>query len=525
MKKYLPFLITALVLLFSFALALKIFPSHVTFGYDQARDAYEARSIWRDHNLKILGPTSDVPGINHGVLWYYFLAAVYYLTKGDPESAAFLQLCLLYLFIPVIGVIAHKLTKNLKDSLLTVSLYALAPLFASYTYWLSNPTLSLFITPLLLLAIWQYISKQNKILAFLIGIGYGLLIQSDFAFAILILTIPMYAYLFKLQLVFKNALLFLLGFGLAITSFVLSYIKFNTNIFKIVLSFLGKDTNSNLLSPGAVASLTDSVINLLSITFLPFPKTIVFLLLIITLIYRRKILDLNNRLTKFLLVWLSGIILLFVFNHGSLSAIFFFGPFVFPLALLVSSTINNLFSKKPYVKYAALFVITIFQISLIFAWHNKNYSPLTVQNRIYTTLEKEIINYTYAQARGKQFVVNSVTNPLYINTTWAYLYEFYGQNKYNYLPFWGGRSQTGYLGNLPQNPPFDTPLRFLIMEPQAGIEEIWLLKTIYEEDKVSDIVEEKKFGDFTVQKRLFHPDKKNVPIPALLRKHPLKLGE
>ena len=82
----------------------------------------------------------------------------------------------------------------------------------------------------------------------------------------------------------------------------------------------------------------------------------------------------------------------------------------------------------------------------------------------------------------------------------------YGQKQYGYLPYYGGRSQTGYLGNLPEQP-FGTKYRYIIIEPTTGIPDYFIEPLISEENKTSDIEEEKKFGQFLVQKRIFRENK------------------
>jgi hypothetical protein len=522
-KNFFLLAIALAVFLTSFIFSFRLISSQVTFGYDQARDAYEAYSIWHGHDLKILGPSSDVKGLNHGVLWYYFLAITYGVSQGDPEGAATIMLCLMFLVIPIFGAITYKITKNYEDSLMLISLYSLAPLCVTFSYWLSNPTLSLLITPPLLFLIWKYLKKQTSLLASLIGFGYGLLIQSDFAFAVLLFTVPLYIYFFKIKTKISNFLAFSLGLLVTLSTFILTYIKFNINLGQIALSFLVNNTGIGFSTGNSLISLIDSVVNIFAITFLPFPKLLVFALLVLCIYYRRKILAINNKLVTFLLIWLSGALFIFVFNHGSLDAPFLYGPFLFAGAVLISLVIKD-FIKRRYAIYLILITIALFQMLLINSWTSKYFSPLSIQLANTTKFEKELIDYTYAQAKGKDFVVNSITSPLYINTTWSYLYEFYGKNKYGYLPYWGGRSQVGYLGNLVEKIPSNIALRYLIIEPQDGIQAEWKAKIIFDEDKISDIVEQKKIGNFEIQKRIVNLNKGVVIPPDILLSHPKVLS-
>jgi len=118
--------------------------------------------------------------------------------------------------------------------------------------------------------------------------------------------------------------------------------------------------------------------------------------------------------------------------------------------------------------------------------------------------ELNLIDYTYKEADGKPFSVNTVTNPLFINTTWAYLYNWYGKQKYDYLPYWRGKSQAGQLGEeVLDNANLETKLHFLIIEPTQGIPEYFVNWTRIVENQRSQLIETKSFGNFIVEKRIF----------------------
>ena len=122
--------------------------------------------------------------------------------------------------------------------------------------------------------------------------------------------------------------------------------------------------------------------------------------------------------------------------------------------------------------------------------------------------EKKAIDYTYNQAEGKKFSICGVTNPLFINTVWSYLYKTYGEKKYGYLPFWAGQKQ--YLNRSFLSYDKEKPkLRFLILEPLIGIPDYSQKATIFLEDHVSELVEEKQFGHLKIQKRIL----RDKPLP------------
>ena len=235
---------------------------------------------------------------------------------------------------------------------------------------------------------------------------------------------------------------------------------------------------------------------------------------------RKIIFQKRDKLIDLLLIWMAGILLIFIFNHGSLGAIFFYGPFIYPLALLFSIYLVKI-AKDFRLLIGSLIVLLVFQFVTINSWSNAGISPLSVQQGMTINYEKQLVDYTYEAADGQPFVIVTITNPLFINTTWSYLYEVYGKPKYGYLPYLWGKDQTGYLGNLPMQITLTSiKLRYLISEPTEGIDGLWATKITYEEDKLSRILVEKKFGAFTVQKRQFDIGSDVIVTPEALLKHP-----
>ena len=505
-------IVTVFVILLALILGLYGWQDHVVWGFDQSRDAFEAANIWQKFDIKLLGPSSDIPGVFHGPLWYYFLAPLYFFTGGNPNPVSFIFAGTLFLSAILVWILSQKLFKNRLVSGMAVSLYVLAPLFQSYTRWMSNPMLALFIAPAIMIFMWEYFQKRSPALAGIIGLLFGLLIQSDVAFGILLLLLPLYFLAFKLRAKLSDAAAFIGGLAIGVGTFIIADFKFNGRMTVSLLNFLVKGNESTIPASGVLLQLFDRLSDFLSFTVLPFPK---LLIIILVFVFIRK-LNLAAKPVIFLLIWLVNIIIFQLFSTGISGSGLVFAPSLPVLVILATSVLS---------KYKWL-VLIIFaaQFGLNLKWLNTGYSPVSVQRGVTLTAEEKIIDYTYQESKGEPFIIVGLTNPLYINTNWAYLYEFYGQKKSGYLPFWAGKSQKGYLGNLPDKT-FDTKWRFLILEQTAGIPDIYVTKTIYEEDLLSDVVEVKKFSGLTVQKRQFHPDKGPVEIPEALKLAPKILAE
>lgn len=130
--------------------------------------------------------------------------------------------------------------------------------------------------------------------------------------------------------------------------------------------------------------------------------------------------------------------------------------------------------------------------------------------------EMQAIDWIYKDAGGQVFSINTVTNPLFINTTWAYLFNYYAKPKYKYMPAWSGAPQPDVFGgNVTMgltniNVEYGSrpvvqkgTILYLIMEPDIGIPwEYYAAFPVFENTR-SKLVTKKKFGDFTIEKRVF----------------------
>jgi len=120
---------------------------------------------------------------------------------------------------------------------------------------------------------------------------------------------------------------------------------------------------------------------------------------------------------------------------------------------------------------------------------------LTLQNEI------GVVDYTYKKTNGAEFSISSLTNPLYINTLWSYLYNWYGVSKYGYLPYYLGRDQIGQLGDNLRFAPSNTTQHFFIIEPTYGIPDLYVTYALGDQNAISDYVSRASFGQLIVEER------------------------
>jgi hypothetical protein len=126
--------------------------------------------------------------------------------------------------------------------------------------------------------------------------------------------------------------------------------------------------------------------------------------------------------------------------------------------------------------------------------------------------ELALIDASYQKAAGKPFSISTLTVPYGYNTTWAYLYHWYGQDKYGYLPTYTGSTQAGIIGNefLTEVDKAE-PIHFSIQEPTQGIPDYFVNKFGGDQEHIAGpTTSEELFGTLRLQVR----DKGPVVSPS-----------
>jgi hypothetical protein len=180
-----------------------------------------------------------------------------------------------------------------------------------------------------------------------------------------------------------------------------------------------------------------------------------------------------------------------------------FGAIYIFFAVIITEFLHN----KTYKIIGIIFLIIIFSSNLnLYLKDNFSNNKILAYQHVFYGDEKRLVDYSYKAAGYKNFSICAVSNPLFINTLWSVLFKTYGQTKYGYAPVWSGQKQ--YF--IPSMMSYDSnheAIRFLIIEPMTGIPEIAKKTTIYLEDQVSVLEDEKKFGEIIIQKRRLEKDK------------------
>lgn len=474
---------------------LFIFQGGVSFHYDMARDAYEAKQIWKSYHLKILGPPTSTPGLYHGVLYYYLIAPFYLLGQGDPRVVAvFLSLINSLVIIPLM-LLAKDFLKSRKWAILAGLLFAISFEGTQYSSWISNPapaalTVALFF---LSLRMWQKGKKYGLYLAILFA---AFSTQFQFFLIYLFLLILVFGFIFKMKTSKKTiGISFLITF-FSLLNFFIAAIKFKT-FGQVFSGFVNIATSAAIdFRPQFSETLLNYISRFTDLFTLNFFPTSIFLGGILAIIVLYTI-----RRERLLLFFLFSNIPIFLF--GGHTNTYANVGLVVPAILALIVFLQNVWKKSRMAVIILIILSFVSNIFTIFKYNPEGQIILVIPNDMNLKNELGLIDETYKMAEGQEFSINTLTLPLWINTTWAYLYSWYGQKKYGYTPYFYGRDQIGLLGenSLPRiEKPHD--ISFMIIEPTDGIPPRFYQEELDTENSKTKLTGEKSYGSIKLQVRI-----------------------
>jgi len=498
-----------LILIFLFALAVRFrwFPKNVYFGYDQARDAIVSQEIYTQKDIKIIGPSAGKEGLFHGPAYWYLIGPVYLLFKGNPNGVLAFISIINAAGIFLIYLLAKELF-NSKIGLIASFFYAVSFAQTQYSLYFANPSPAVLSIMVFYLGWCWLIFRKNSLGWLLVGLGFGLSIQFEFFLIYLFSSMILFPVFFwkEIRTAFsiKSAVLGILSLSITLFTFILAEFKYG---FKTIKQILGMFFPNTLENAPKVHLATSNYLGRVGMevyydVFKVIPNTreilAVLLFIIIALCFfkfkesRKKII--------FLLVWIISNLFLDIFGPPQL---YYVGiGLSIPIMIIFAFSFSQLYNFK---KIPAFLLLAIFIFTNLHLMNKYNpggpVKDLYVQNGMFLTDEKKVIDAIYTEADNKKFTINALTMPYKIKTTWAYLFNWYGMEKYRYVPFWGGEDVPGYAGILPL-PDRREYVRFAIFEPMRGIPEDLKKEFKDSENGYSYPKSIIKIGLFEVEKRI-----------------------
>lgn len=466
----------------------------LTFSYDQGRDAFVAHQILSG-DLKIQGPPSSTPGLYHGVFYYYLLAPLYFLGQGNPVYPSLGLAVINSLGIPLIYLFSKRLFKNESVSLALSGVYAFSFEQSQYAVWLSNPTYASFTIPLFYFSLFSWMRKKPWA-PLVSGVALGLSVQAE---VFLLYHLPVLAFLLitrQIRATWEQVMAFTTLFIFAVLPMVISQIKFG---------FTALSGLSTLLLGKSPAQFTDAwyyYLNLLGRTLANniFPLNVSVgglfgLGLIIWFLIRYWSKSEGKLLSLYVL---SSA---FAAPFGGIATPFLNVGLGLGIYLMAGFALVAIKKTSPILFGVIFCLILVSNLISIVKYNSHGQTIFALQPSLTLSHELAAIDYIYSLQSGRDFSINTITSPLYINTAWSYLFNWYGQSKYGYLPAWHGHSQVNLLGDTLLSPRPHVTDYYLIVDPPEPNFAKFIAPGIAEEDGFSQQIQSQKFGEITVQQR------------------------
>lgn len=475
--------------------------NNLVFDYDQIEDQFYTYKLAIDHNPLIIGRAIyGDPRLHHGVFYYYYNLIPFLLSKGNIFASVYWNIFFNSTISITIFFLVRSIFKKDLPALISAFIAACSFEIIKFSNWLTIDTISIFLLPLFYLGLWKI--HQGKKWGFILApFSLGLAMQADISFTYLLPMTLIFWIIFRPKFSsFKLPLLSFFIFIATISTLILTEIKLN---------FIGVKTLLNLsaLTETGKLSINDRILLFSGDFFRNFSNNfspqradlgIYFALGLILIIIYHLFFRQNSRNEKqgiyFLLLYLfSPAIVLTLIYHDK--------PwFLIGLPPAIAAISGFVISKyKYFLIIPILFMIGFSNTKIILERPNQAYKLF---DTIYDSTsdlsdQLKVVDYVYQNSANKPFAINAVTYPLYYNGLWAYLFNFYGKNKYGFVPSWLGGDQLHPYDLLPKSKGEEKVFYMLISETPRipdrykKIGRLWALEN-------GNLLEEKSIGGFTV---------------------------
>lgn len=511
-----------LLAIFCLALVLRFlfYPGNIYFGFDQARDAFISLEIIQG-DIQLRGPSTSFEGLFHGALYYYIIAPIYLIFHGNPTYlAAFLRI------INALGVVLiYLLTSKIlfpglkKIGIISSLLFAVSFEQIQFSLYMGNPSLASLSVILIYLGLALIIFKKNYWGLSLTSFFLGVSIQFEFLLFYIVIPVLIIVFVYFKEFKKINLKIWIFSvsaFVLSISSFIIAEVKYNFPTINVFLQILSGSGGKNWIA--VIIHYYTTLVKIVRYNLFNhalISNILVIALIIMGVIFLKKYKQFKNQII-FLIIWFFGLFFLYIFAGGRTTgnSFYFYDVGISPslvifISLVIAVLIDSKFTKNSKnLKALGLLILTFILISNLYLTFTKNSKgtipEITPQLGMLLGDELKVLDLIYGDAKGEMFAAKGLTVPYQINTTWSYLYSWYGKNKYGYTPIWGDKNATGYPGNLKVIDAQDAlpERRYLIVEPLGATLSHIIGEYLRIEGYFTNIEWEEQIGDFKVQKRV-----------------------
>lgn len=476
-NKLLIFLLTFVLLTRFFLLKDQVF----SFTFDHGKDSLAVLDIWLNHDIKLIGPWTSIPGLYFGPAWYYLLLPAYIIGNGAPVYAIYLMTLLLLLQI----YLAYRYLGK-EEALIMAT--GITWLDISTSAW--NP-FPMTLISLLILILFKKIKEQRRASnwqLYLLALTASLGCHFSTAFAIFF-PVLIFIFLFreKIALSFKQLSYMFLAYLMPFIPQLLFEIKHDFSEVRAILSYLQNSQGGDGFSIAKMLEIIKGYYEHLKMaaTFDIFIenvtiKNMVNYAVLFYLLYFLKIIIFQKKKKHFFtlgkdsLIWVLLSFIAFNFLHYNQWYLLALAPL---FVILIADCLRQ---SRKIVYYSFLALMFLTSISKVIYFIEVDRTRLA-ERRDFYPVKIKAINTAYALANNGQFSSYQYAPHIY-DFDWQYLY-FYQALQGRRLPieFTYKSGEDSYIVQK-KNLLEYFQVRGLVAEPTKSLKRVFLIEKAYNQD-------------------------------------------
>jgi len=436
-KKF--FLLIILVLAFLLR-GLEVITGNYLFLFDHGHYFIDVRDRLLAGKIPLIGTYTPVQGIFQGPGWYYLLTLVFLLGKGDPYYGMVLMLIISLLSIIAAFFVVRYLWGE-RAGLITAFLFATAPISIKTTRHMWPPYPLLLVMVLYVYSLFKVLLEEQRGYIFWLGLIIGLTFHFEVAFGTFLLPTTIFIFLlYRHKISFKSGILALIGLLITFLPQIVFDLRHDFIQTRGIINFVAnRGQDMGIPKPFFLymkqhlfmfaGTLRESV-GLPEAFFSRWFLLTIFVILL-TIVYI-KTSNKEREIIRVLALILIGVFLIYAFYPHDLWEWYLMGLgtiYIFLLGLIMTKLLEH-----HYLKFLVLLFFVGTSLYSLKDLKDKYYpKPKIDTNFAFVKAKKEIIDYIYNDADGQPFGVFVYTPPIY-DFPYEYLFWWYGQKKYGYLP-------------------------------------------------------------------------------------------
>lgn len=438
MKKY--YLLLGLILIFAFFLrGVEVITGNYLFLFDHGSYYLDILNRLLARKIPLIGTKTPVRGIFQGPGWYHLLTLAFLVGRGDPYYGMVLMLILSLLTVLAAFLVARYLWGE-KAGLITAFLFTTAPISIKTTRHMWPPY------PLLLVMVfyifWLFkILEGKKNAGFWLGLFTGLTFHFEVAFGTFLLPATIFILWFYRSRLSWRSLILACG-GLLITLLPQVIFDFRHDFIQThgIIDFVAGRTQDIGGPKPLVASLWQHLFMFAGTLqeSVGFPQELIsrwwllsFFMILLVFVFK-KVKKQEKEIIKVLSLILLVVFFFYGFYRQDLWEWYLIGlgtVYIFLLGLTLTKLLEH-----HYLKFLVLIFFLAVSFYALRDLKEKYYPrPKIDHSFAFVKAKKEMIDFIYHDAAGQPFGVFVYTPPVY-DYPYEYLFWWYGQKKYGYLP-------------------------------------------------------------------------------------------